>query len=172
MLVRPAVPGDIDDIARINVDSWRATYRGILPDAVLDDLSYAEYAVRWSLRLEEPGETLFLVATGGGHVRGFVSGGRERSGDSLYTGEIYSIYLDPACLRQGIGTLLAKGLALALRDRGHRALLVWVLSANPARNFYAALGATFVREGTLTIGGAVLSSCAYGWQDIDRLIEG
>jgi GNAT superfamily N-acetyltransferase len=172
MLVRPAVPGDTDAIARIHVDSWRATYRGILPDAVLDELSYAAYAARWALRLEEPGETLFLVAEGGGHVRGFVSGGRERSGDNLYTGEIYSLYLDPAWLHQGIGTLLAKALALALRDRGHRSLLVWVLSANPARIFYAALGATYVREGTLTIGEAVLSSCAYGWQDIDRLIKG
>ena len=70
----------------------------------------------------------------------------------------------------GAGTLLVRGIAQALRDRGHRSLLVWVLAANPARYFYEALGGLFVREATISIGGEALPEYAYGWRDMtDRL---
>ncbi len=36
MLIRPARPADIPTMARVYVETWRATYRGILPDAYLD----------------------------------------------------------------------------------------------------------------------------------------
>jgi GNAT superfamily N-acetyltransferase len=170
MLVRTATSQDVETIARIHVDSWRATYRGIVPDAVLDALSYADHAERWVLRVADE-ECITLVAEKEeGIIAGFVMGGDERTGDPDYTAELYAIYLDPTQLRRGAGTRLVRSLAQALRDRGHRTLLVWVLAANPARHFYAALGGSFVREATITIGGMELPEFAYGWRDLDRLL--
>ena len=40
--VREAVPADARAIARVHVDSWRTTYRDIVPDSVLSQLSYEE----------------------------------------------------------------------------------------------------------------------------------
>ncbi len=170
MLIRPASPADIPAIARIHVDSWRATYRGIVPDAVLDELSYAEHEQRWQLRVQPDAEAITLVAEeGDGAILGFVIGGKERIGDPLYDAELYAIYLDPAHLRHGTGTQLTRALARALQAKGFHALLVWVLAANPARHFYAALGAEFVREATITIGGAHLPEYAYGWPTLAAL---
>jgi hypothetical protein len=35
--VRRAKPGDAPDMARVHVDTWRETYRGLMNDDVLDD---------------------------------------------------------------------------------------------------------------------------------------
>ena len=37
--VRAATADDAAGVARVHVDSWRATYKGLMPDAVLDGLS-------------------------------------------------------------------------------------------------------------------------------------
>ena len=103
-------------------------------------------------------------------VAGFVIGGKERTGDPIYDAELYAIYLDPGHMRHGTGTLLTRALARALQSQGFHSLLVWVLAANPARYFYAALGAQYVREATITIGGAELSEYAYGWPTLATLI--
>lgn len=170
MLIRPASPADIPAIARIHVDSWRATYRGIVPDAVLDALSYAAHEERWQLRVQPDTDSITLVAVADdGALAGFVMGGKERTGDPLYDAELYALYLDPSRLRHGTGTQLTRALARALQAKGFHSLLVWVLAANPARHFYAALGAEFVREATITIGGAELPEYAYGWPTLTPL---
>jgi hypothetical protein len=38
--LRPATPADAPALARAHVASWRAAYRGILPDAVLPEVRY------------------------------------------------------------------------------------------------------------------------------------
>lgn len=168
--VRPATQADVPAIARIHVDSWRATYRGIVPDAVLDALSYAEHEERWELRVGEDSTAMTFVAEEeDGAIAGFVIGGKERSDDPTYDAELYAIYLDPSRMRHGTGTLLVRALARALEAKGFKALLVWVLAYNPARHFYAALGGRFVREATITIGGAELAEYALGWTSLAML---
>jgi L-amino acid N-acyltransferase YncA len=168
--IRPATQADVPAIARIHVDSWRATYRGIVPDAVLDALSYAEHEERWQQRVQPDAESITLVAEDGtGAILGFVIGGKERTGDPLYDAEVYAIYLDPSHMRHGTGTQLTHGLARVLQAKGFHSLLVWVLAANPARHFYTALGAQYVREATITIGGAELPEYAYGWPTLATL---
>ena len=102
---------------------------------------------------------------------GFVSGGPERSGDTLYTGELYAIYLLASYHGQGIGQQLASALVTRLIQAGMTTLLLWVLAANPARKFYERLGGQPVYEKTVTIGGLPLVEVAYGWRDA-RAIAG
>jgi hypothetical protein len=37
VVVRPAQLGDVEGMARVVVRSWQETYRGLVPDVVLDD---------------------------------------------------------------------------------------------------------------------------------------
>jgi hypothetical protein len=37
LIVRPARVQDVRQIARVHVRCWQETYRGLMPDAVLDD---------------------------------------------------------------------------------------------------------------------------------------
>ena len=45
--VRSATPADANGIARVQVDTWRTTYGGIVPDAHLDALSYRHRESVW-----------------------------------------------------------------------------------------------------------------------------
>jgi L-amino acid N-acyltransferase YncA len=171
MLIRPATPADVPAIARINVDSWRAAYCGIVADAVLDSLSYADHEDRWQLRVQENTQAIILVAEQeNGQIAGYIMGGKERTGDPVYDAELYAIYLDPTCTRQGIGTQLTRALARALRAKGFHSLLVWVFADNSARHFYTALDGQYVRDATITVGGVPLPECAYGWPNIETLL--
>ena len=40
MLIRKATYDDIKGMAKVNVDSWRVTYKNIVPDTYLDSMSY------------------------------------------------------------------------------------------------------------------------------------
>jgi ribosomal protein S18 acetylase RimI-like enzyme len=172
--IRPAMPADAAGLARVHVDSWRATYRGIVPDAHLDQLAYEPRARRWAAQLEETGSTDFtdVVELPSGQLVGFATSGPEREGDPIYRGELYGIYLLPAHQRQGIGRRLAARAAERLAAAGIRSLLVWVLEANAACRFYEALGGQRLRESPITIGGAPLVKVAYGWPDTRGLREG
>ena len=37
IVIREPVVDDVEGMARVHVDAWRETYRGQMPDAVLDD---------------------------------------------------------------------------------------------------------------------------------------
>ena len=43
MFIRTAILADIPIIARINVDTWRSNYVGIVPDDYLAGMSYEKY---------------------------------------------------------------------------------------------------------------------------------
>src|SRR5256885_16287880 len=91
-MIRPALPNDAAEIARVHVDSWRSSYRGLLADEFLDSLSEAGYTDRWRRVIGDGASRVFVVEEAGGIV-GFASGGRERAGESGYEGELYAIYI-------------------------------------------------------------------------------
>lgn len=161
-MIRNARPADAAAIARVHVDSWKSTYAGILPQASLDDLGYRGRENIW--RGLDPECT--FVDEEDGQVVGFVSVGPERSEDPVYQGEIYALYLLRAWQARGRGRALFQRGATALAEAGNDALLLWVLQANPAREFYRAMGGTFLRSQSITIFGAEVEEEAFGWTDI------
>lgn len=51
MNIRPARPDDADAISRVNVETWRDAYAGILPDRVLVNVSISREKGGWSSTL-------------------------------------------------------------------------------------------------------------------------
>jgi len=173
MLLRDAGPGDAAGIARVHVESWRTTYRGIVPDAYLDSLSREHREEVWSGMLSAPEEGSFtLVAEDqDGEIIGFASAGPERSGDPIYRGELYAIYLLEGHQQRGLGRQLTRAVVRRLADRGLCSMLVWVLADNPSRAFYECLGGVVVRTQPTEIGGLSLEEVAYGWGDTGPLLD-
>lgn len=171
--IRAATVEDAPALAQVHVTSWRETYRGLVPDDYLASLSVAERTERWRGRLSgaDPGAFTLVAEDNNGRIVGFATGGPERGGDPVYTGELYAIYLLQAAQRAGLGRRLVQAVVERLLARGHTAMLVWTLAANPSRGFYERLGGQPIRSTTITIGGADLEDVAYGWLDITGLIE-
>lgn len=167
IIIRTATPGDIPGMARVHVDSWRSTYRGIVPDEYLAKLAYENSEARMRRQIEDGGERLImLVAAQGETIIGFASGGSEREGRPEFTGELYAIYLYKESQGQGIGRMLFNEMAARLRERGHESLFVWVLARNRSREFYRKMGGELVATKMIMIGGEELEEEGYGWRDL------
>jgi GNAT superfamily N-acetyltransferase len=171
--IRTAKVNDAAAIARVHVDSWRTTYKGVVPDDFLARLSYAQREQLWRQVLTEPSGPSFVYVAEDerGKIVGFASGGPERTGDPIYAGELYAIYLLAQHQGKGIGRQLAITLVSRLRQEGMTALLLWVLAENPSRKFYERLGGRPISEKTVIIGGVPLTEVAYGWWDTRMIIE-
>lgn len=170
--IRTATPADAGPIARVQVDSWRTTYAGIVPAGYLDNLSYGERESWWArvLATYYPATSTFVAETEGGDVVGFARGGPERDGNRTYPGELYAVYLLEGAQRQGIGRGLVAAVAHGLLTEGFGAMLVWVLEANHAAcRFCESLAGDRIGQRTIPIGGTDFLGVSYGWRDITAL---
>ena len=169
-LIRRADIHDAAGIGRVHAESWRATYRGIVPDEYLDAIDVAEWSERQRRRLAEaPDGVASLVAEAEGRIVGWAVGGPNRESEPELAGELYAIYLLPGHQRRGTGLKLTAATVRCLMDGGMESMVVWVLAANqPARRFYEALGASYCQEREVEIAGAKLIEVAYGWPDLRR----
>ncbi|HEX4147086.1 MAG TPA: GNAT family N-acetyltransferase [Pirellulales bacterium] len=168
MTIRPATIDDAAAIAHVHVESWRTTFRHILPADYLAGLSKDERKERWVTtlgNLASPGFT--LVAQSEGEIVAFASGGPERKGDPDYAGELYAIYLLEPFQRQGIGTRLFRTVTMRLLERGLSSMKIWALKDNPARGFYERRGGVLVEEGPIKIGELDMRQVAYGWRQLE-----
>jgi ribosomal protein S18 acetylase RimI-like enzyme len=142
-LVRPATPADARAIAAIHVATWQHAYAGLLAEDFLAGLDVGQRTEHWRTRISGPADRRFvLVYEHRGHVRGFVSGGPSRDGDARDSGgEVYAIYVDPACQHQGAGTRLLDAAARWLADARFTEASLWVLAGNlSSRRFYESRG--------------------------------
>ncbi|MEP6693407.1 MAG: GNAT family N-acetyltransferase [Chloroflexota bacterium] len=172
MRVRRAVVDDADAIERVRTDTWRDAYRGLMPDSLLDGLGY-DATRRRALMAALPPHQFVLVAEDDGAVVGFCIGGRSRTPDDRYTGEVYAIYVLPQQQGRGIGRALLQVAAKELVDRGCSSMLIWVLRENaPSRRFYERMGGIHVRDEERELEGVRITESGYGWEDISRSLGG
>ena len=167
-VIRLAASDDVDSIARVHIASWTTTYRGLMPDTLLDNLSFERRRYWWQSVLGEHGQQV-LVAEENNQTVGFAYFGEERENDPVYRGELYAIYLLADHQQKGLGRLLVEASARGLLELGMSNMLLWVLSTNPARRFYEKLGGIYLKDKSVEIGGATLRESAYGWTDIRSL---
>ncbi|GMA63086.1 GNAT family N-acetyltransferase [Alicyclobacillus fastidiosus] len=171
--IRKAVLEDAMGVAKVHVDSWRTTYSGIVNDEFLASLSYEKCEERLRNRIAKNSNeyAMFVAEDEEGQIIGFADGGRERSGDSTYDGELYAIYLLKEHQRKGVGKLLFRHVVSHLASSHFHTMLIWVLNDNPSRYFYESMGGRLVREQSIQIGEQQLQESAYGWRNLMSLRE-
>ena len=143
LTVRPARVEDVPQMARVNVQCWQETYRGLMSDAVLDDPGLLAVRMRfWTAALtdERYRENRVAVAKRDGRLVGIAM-----SGPPLDAGpwarQLYVLYVRAAEHGKGAGPSLLQ----AVVDPAESAVL-WVADPNPrARAFYRKHG--FVADG-------------------------
>ena len=167
--IHRAQPADAPHIAHVQVESWRTTYAGIVPDSFLAAMDKQGRAESWEPQLADPAMLIFVAEDNSG-IFGFIGGGPIRDAVDDYDAELYAIYLLKDHQQQGAGRALTITLAASLRAQGFKSMAVWALEENPAVNFYKRLGAVPVVTRSIHIGGKDLPDLALGWTSLSSLL--
>jgi RimJ/RimL family protein N-acetyltransferase len=147
--VRPALPQDAAEIARIQVATWRTAYRSLLPAAVLDewDADAAESTWRSAVTAPPtPGHGV-LVALEKNTLVGFAAFGPpelawgERQDPAGPTTEISTLLVEPRWGRRGHGSRLLSAVADLAETGGAARLQAWLLEEDQVSGaFYGSAG--------------------------------
>ena len=132
---------DNDDlllISDIYEQSWRMTYKGMLPSRYLKKLPVGN----WKYRINRFGSRSMVMVSGGEYI-GTVSFGKSSIEKYSEWGEVYSIYLLPRYTGMGLGKRLMDSALLELKKQGYSKVLLFALEKNlAARKFYENYGFT------------------------------
>ena len=169
--IRPATAEDARAIAQVRVDAWRATYKGMIPDAYLAGMSVDASAALWQRVLGAASKKASVfVAANGADVAGFAAGNLLPEPKHGLDAELTAIYLRRDCQRRGLGRRLVAAVVAAQRAHGATGVLTWVIAGNRgARAFYERLGAQWLIEQPFQWDGMDLVEAGYGWRDLDAL---
>jgi ribosomal protein S18 acetylase RimI-like enzyme len=138
LTIRHAQVGDADRIGAIQVRAWQAAYRGVMPDAYLDELTPDDRADYWHRQVLAllPGQRLNVIVDDG-VVVGFAAAGPEHDGRDAGIGELYAINVDPRAWARGLGRALLRDMIAELVGLGYREAVLWVVPQNArARGLY------------------------------------
>jgi ribosomal protein S18 acetylase RimI-like enzyme len=172
--IRRARRQDAAAIGRVHVETWQATYAGLLPDSLLVAMSDVRQSAWWSRVLSDPGEArgVFVADDEEMGVVGFGSCGPVRDAPegldarARRVGEVYTLYVEPDFQNLGLGRRLLDALFRQLRADGCDTAALWMLAENPTRFFYEGLGGERVGQRVDTLAGADVEEIAYAWHDL------
>ena len=71
-MIRPAREADMGAVGRLYTDSWQRTYRGLIPDWVLDEMTPEKSRDKWTRYREQKENGLFVLERDGA-VAGLVA---------------------------------------------------------------------------------------------------
>lgn len=172
-MLREATLRDVPGIASVHVASWLTTYRGLMPDSILDNINLERRTANMERFIaSQPENAITYLVEKGGVIVGFAQCGpnRDPNTDPDYAGELYGIYLLQEWQQKGIGRQLVQAVTSFLLSNRLESMIVWALSSNwPARRFYEALGGSFIREREIEIQSHVMLEASYGWKNLRRL---
>ena len=102
--IRRATAQDAPAIARIRIDAWRVTYRGLIPDAYLDGMQLDQSVALWDRVLTaRANDTSVFVAEHDGEDVGFAAGNMLQEPRYELDAELSAVYVRREFQRAGIG---------------------------------------------------------------------
>jgi 3-deoxy-manno-octulosonate cytidylyltransferase (CMP-KDO synthetase) len=165
---RRATVEDVPQVAKVHVESWQKSFRGIAPQKFLDEMSVEKRTIAFRERFFEEDYRMFVAETAKGEIAGFVDFGRARHDVSGYDVELFAIYLRPELKGRGIGAGLFKIGVEDLLDRGFTSMYLQALKISPYKNFYEKMGGRVVGENIYKLGDEDFETVFYGWEDLKR----
>lgn len=171
-------------LAKLHVDAWRATYRGIMPDKVIKALNYRRFEEKWEqlLSQDDPEVFTFMAVDPDYGLLGFLRAGPNEDPDAVSRKEIYALNVAPKFQRRGIGALLLREAFWRIVQDAHWRVeagiddpedfqdnaFLWVMRANQkTRWFMKSMGGRQAGTGEDMIGSERLAKVAYCWTELD-----
>lgn len=172
MEFRSATEKDVEAIALLHARSWQRTYRGMMPEAYLENDVVPERLASWHARMrEDRADRLVHLAVDSDQLAGFICafGGEDPRWGSL----IDNLHVAAAYQGTGLGAkLMADAGRWCCERYPDVGVYLWVFEANlSARRFYERLGGrnheTVVQPDP---GGSSAPCCRYVWDHAGLLV--
>ena len=140
--VRPAEPSDAEEIARIQLATWRAAYQNLLPAEVLAALDADDAAGAWRQTIEQGPARVFVALEGQWQV-GFCAAGPAPEDESADADGVpvpdadrialvSTLLVEPRWGRRGHGGRLLANAGAAMLAMGAARGISWVAEADKA----------------------------------------
>lgn len=171
MIIRKANVDDAKGIAKVHVDSWKSTYKEIIPKEYLDNLSYEKRTKLWEINIGEKENFVVTAVDTDGKVIGFADAWKRNRNTEDKTIDLTSIYLLESYQGKGIGKQLLKEVFKHFKDQGYEKVFVDVLEDNPTKLFYEYYGAELVETVKIKIGNKILNELIYKWNDVNEVLN-
>ncbi len=128
---------DANEIAKLVIDSWQTTYKGLIDDNYLNSLKIENAKKRWKEEIVENNN--ILIYKEDNKILGVIK--YDESESEKENGEVFVLYVKPKEKRKGIGTKLFNTAKQELLKCGYKDMIVWCLDGNMiGENFYLKSG--------------------------------
>lgn len=158
---------DIEQVAKILIDSWRIAYKDIIDETFLQNLCLEEKIEKLKKEYKDKEYTIARNKEIN-EIIGVTRFGKrldELDRFTEYDGEIYGLYVKPGLLRKKIGSRLLLHAKEKLKEQGNHKMIIWCLKENqPSRKFYESMGGIWLGEKMRNIGGKDYSLVGYGYE--------
>lgn len=135
LIIRLAKPEEARKINEINIETWKVSYRGYVPDEILDTRAITEDGIK--IRLDNISKNNVFIAEFNSEIVGYASINRNTEIEA----EIATFYILPQYQRLGIGGNLLKEILKNLKEFNYKKVIVWTMKDfEQSNNFYKKYG--------------------------------
>jgi GNAT superfamily N-acetyltransferase len=163
IIIRESTLSDANEVAAIHVKSWQQSYRSIIDEHYLENISFSDrLELRNKILQSNDPNQIHLVAVYEETIIGFCDAGSAFESAANYRGEIYAIYLLEEFKKLGVGQRLLQAAHEFLAQKKLLPYVAWVLKANhSACAFYQKNGGIVSGEKIEEIGSEPHTEVAY-----------
>ncbi|RYZ91195.1 MAG: GNAT family N-acetyltransferase [Proteobacteria bacterium] len=157
MVFSNLVMSDINELASVHLKCWNETYRGIIPDDYLDQMSIESRVKIWTKVLGSHGHYCETIRVEGRLVA-FLSAGRALEKEGYPDQEIFALYILKAFQRKNLGRELCTRL---FTTKNCQSVCAWVLRENPSCQFYERIGGIIIDSRQTEMSGKKFEEVLY-----------
>lgn len=146
MEIRLLTEKEIDEMEELYVKNWRARYKGIIADKILDTITLDRYSKIWKDYITKENNGIFGAFENDIFLGFGVFTPDEEKENTLY---LDSLYIEDGYKGKGIGTKIINHLKEYAKGKGFKDVRISIMSGNDrTRNLYTKIGAIHLNDYT------------------------
>lgn len=169
MFIREIIKNDINDISKIYTDSWKTTYKNILPESLLKNMSYESSKEKWLSYINIKNHGGF-VALDNNKIVGFAMYKPE---NNLYKCLLLdSLHVIKSAQGKGIGKKLIFTIGKYAYDNKYEKMYIYIVKGNEkAEKIYNYLGARHYKDFIDNFDGSLSNSSILLWDNLNIFLN-
>ena len=146
-VIRKMTVNDCKDVTHVITVAWNETYKGIVPDEILDNmyLTEEERTNKSINRFDENNNHQFVLEVDN-KIVGYMNVGPSDETEYDKCGEIHALYIINGYKGDGFGKEMVKAGMEELKKMGYNIMLIGCLVGNPTNGFYEHIGGELIKQ--------------------------